>query len=177
MMRISNEKPNEPSFLQKYFSKSRDQEFWNELSYLRHLIRCETLKNELNATPIEHQIMRPMKGEELCDDETNTKYVKNGQNPQMAYTQVHYLKGYLLLHFLSGSLTGGYDSFFEFLRHYAQGKLVFLSLRNAFETKDKLVLGRIDLLVLLKSNFNLSYFSGLNALSPASEHFKFLKQK
>jgi aminopeptidase O len=42
--------------------------------------------------------------------------VKNGQNPEMAYTQVHYLKGYFLLHYLCENV--GEDSFFILLRHY-----------------------------------------------------------
>lgn len=118
----------------------KEWEFWNQVSELRCLIRYQTLRAELNATPTEHQIIRPMKGEELRDAQTNIAYVKNGQNPQMAYTQVHYLKGYFLLHYLCDSIEGKADKFFAFLRHYAHdlfhGKLVHSTdfLRLYFET-------------------------------------------
>ena len=105
-----------------------------EVSGLRRLLRFQTLTDELESTPLEHQIIRPMGGQELRHSETQVRYVKNGQNPQMAYTQVHYLKGFFLLHHLCGSV--GQKDFFRFLRHYIHdlyhGKLVhstdFLSL-------------------------------------------------
>ena len=119
------------------YPANADASFWQNLSELRCLIRYETLKNEVTCTPTDHQIIRPMKGQELCDE--GVKYVKNGQNPEMAYTQVHYLKGYFLLHFLCDA-AGGEENFFAFLRHYAHdlyhGKLVHSTdfLRLYFET-------------------------------------------
>ena len=97
-----------------------------EISGLRRLLRFQTLTDELESTPIEHQIIRPMGGQELRHSETQVRYVKNGQNPQMAYTQVHYLKGFFLLHHLCDIV--GQNAFFRFLRHYIHdlyhGKLV-----------------------------------------------------
>ena len=106
----------------------KEETFWHNLSDLRCLIRHQALQGELNCTPSDHQIMRPMKEKELIDGETNVKYVKNGQNPQMAYTQVHYLKGYFLLHHLSNIV--GTNNFFAFLRDYIDlfhGRLVHSS--------------------------------------------------
>ena len=40
-----------------------------------------------------------MRGNELRDTASNAAYVKNGINPAIAYTQVHYLKGFFLLRF------------------------------------------------------------------------------
>ena len=71
----------------------KETRFWQNLTDLRCLLRHQALQGELESTPVDHQIMRPMKEQELKDNDTNIKYVKNGQNPQMAYTQVHYLKG------------------------------------------------------------------------------------
>ena len=90
-----------------------------DLSVLRLVVRYKTLQSEVESTPKDHQIIRPMKGQELKDQDTNVKYVKNGQNPEMAYTQVHYIKGYFLLHFLCERI--GQDNFFELLRHYIHG--------------------------------------------------------
>ena len=81
-----------------------------DLSVLRLVVRYKTLQSEVESTPKDHQIIRPMKGQELKDQDTNVKYVKNGQNPEMAYTQVHYIKGYFLLHFLCERI--GQDNFF-----------------------------------------------------------------
>ena len=47
------------------------------------------------------QILRPMRGSELRDSMSNALYVKNGINPAISYTQVHYLKGYFLLRYTS----------------------------------------------------------------------------
>ena len=99
----------------------------DELAGLRRSLRFQTLTDELESTPVEHQIIRPMGGQELRDSETQIRYVKNGQNPEMSYTQVHYLKGFFLLHHLC-DLVGGHENFFKFLRHYIHdlfhGKLV-----------------------------------------------------
>ena len=42
-----------------------------------------------------------MRGSELRDSMSNALYVKNGINPAISYTQVHYLKGYFLLRYTS----------------------------------------------------------------------------
>lgn len=89
---------------------------WNQVSELRALIRYQTLCAELEATPSDHQVMRPMGGNQLRDESANVAYVKNGQNPEMAYTQVHYVKGYFLLRHFCDCV--GTDEFFTLLRHY-----------------------------------------------------------
>lgn len=68
---------------------------FESVSKLRAIIRYRTLESELDSTEEDLQKMRPMLGNELRDE--NGLYVKNGRNPEIAYTQVHYIKGYFLL--------------------------------------------------------------------------------
>ncbi len=89
---------------------------WSSWDDCRSWIKYKTLAAELDATPAVHQIMRPMAGKELRDPETDVAFVKNGQNPELTFTQVNYLKGYFLLrHFCD---TVGQDKFFALLRYY-----------------------------------------------------------
>jgi aminopeptidase O len=78
---------------------------WREVSELRSLIRYRTVKAELENTEPELQSLRPMRGNELRDGETDALYVKNGINPEIAFTQVHYIKGYFLLRYEHANLT------------------------------------------------------------------------
>ena len=139
MTKISNLSRSTNDYFGLYPLKN-EKKIWQDLADLRCLIRYKSLEGELECTPPDHQIMRPMKEEEFRDDHTNIKYVKNGQNPQMAYTQVHYLKGHFLLHHLCDLVT--VDSFFSFLRLYIDlyhGRLVHSSdfLRLFFQTFEK----------------------------------------
>ena len=77
-------------------------QFYDDLSALRALIRYKTLKSEVSSTEDDLQKMRPMKGQELRSNPKEGErdgdlYVKNGLNPEIVYTQVHYIKGYFLL--------------------------------------------------------------------------------
>ena len=80
---------------------------------LRAHIRYRTLKDELDNSSEDLQILRPMG--EHNNVRTNT-FVKNGINPELACTQVHYLKGHFLLQHLCDMV--GMDSFFCLLRKY-----------------------------------------------------------
>ncbi|KAK3857377.1 hypothetical protein Pcinc_036365 [Petrolisthes cinctipes] len=72
-----------------------------ELADLRAHIRYRTLASELEHSAEELQTLRPMQGDNLMGSDGNS-YVKNGLNPDKAFLQVHYLKGYFLLKYLSG---------------------------------------------------------------------------
>ena len=58
------------------YSLKNDRNFWLELSMLRCVLRFKTLQCEVECTPKDHQIIRPMKGQELRDQD-DVKYVKN----------------------------------------------------------------------------------------------------
>ncbi len=72
-------------------------EYWTDVAELRAWIRFRTLSAELEYTEPELQSLRPMQGKELRDEDTDALFVKNGINPEIAFTQVHYIKGYFLL--------------------------------------------------------------------------------
>nr|XP_045598611.1 aminopeptidase O-like [Procambarus clarkii]XP_045598612.1 aminopeptidase O-like [Procambarus clarkii] len=71
-----------------------------ELSDLRAHLKYRTLASELENSMQELQTLRPMQGENLVDKD-GINYVKNGLNPDKTFLQVHYLKGYFLLKYLS----------------------------------------------------------------------------
>jgi hypothetical protein len=70
-----------------------------------------------------------MGGNELRDAETSALYVKNGINPAMSYTQVHYLKGYFLLRYQK--LLHGLQT----LKHQRAAALFFLFLGQQLQKK------------------------------------------
>ncbi|CAL4129467.1 unnamed protein product, partial [Meganyctiphanes norvegica] len=122
-----------------------------ELSELRAHLRYKTLAAELEHSQDELQTMRPMQGENL-KDEIGVNYVKNGMNPEKAFLQVHYLKGYFLLKYLSKHVSRGrFDAMIKHFVSRFHGQLVlseeFLELvegtfPNLVEqgiTKDKLL--------------------------------------
>ena len=77
----------------------QNQPDWNKVAQLRAEIRFRTLSAELENTESDLQSLRPMRGNELRDEKTDTLFVKNGINPEIAFTQVHYIKGYFLLRY------------------------------------------------------------------------------
>ena len=96
---------------------------YNEISVLRSHIRYRTLKDELQSTDQELQTLRPTRNFEI---DKSPVLVKNGINPELSCTQVHYLKGYFLLQYLCDIVTK--KNFFRFLRKYVHelyhGRLV-----------------------------------------------------
>ena len=94
MLIISRRHPNLKSL---FGCPLQNQPNWDKVSELRAVIRFRTLSAELENTESELQSLRPMRGNELRNEETNTLFVKNGINPEIAFTQVHYIKGYFLL--------------------------------------------------------------------------------
>ncbi|XP_071118907.1 aminopeptidase O-like [Haliotis cracherodii] len=83
---------------------------------LRALLKQKTLLAEVENTEQDLQMLRPNKGEQLLPASEGVQYVKNGMNPEKAFTQVHYLKGFFLLRHLQNKV--GLTEFLLFLRHY-----------------------------------------------------------
>ncbi|KAG7161355.1 aminopeptidase O-like [Homarus americanus] len=111
-----------------YFIKSSslklNKEKLEELSDVRAHIRYRTLASELENSTDELQTLRPMQGENLVGID-GINYVKNGLNPEKTFLQVHYLKGYFLLKFLSKLV--GRAKFDAMMKHYVSvyhGQLV-----------------------------------------------------
>ncbi|XP_046561579.1 aminopeptidase O-like [Haliotis rubra] len=83
---------------------------------LRVLLKQKTLLAEVENTEQDLQMLRPNKGEQLLAATEEVQYVKNGMNPDKAFMQVHYLKGFFLLRHLQNKV--GLTEFLIFLRHY-----------------------------------------------------------
>ena len=86
-----------PASISLFGCPLRNQPDWSKVAELRAEIRFRTLSAEVENTESDLQSLRPMQGNELRDEKTHTLFVKNGINPEIAFTQVHYIKGYFLL--------------------------------------------------------------------------------
>ncbi|XP_053558397.1 aminopeptidase O [Bombina bombina] len=88
----------------------------NEQQELKALLRCRRLKDELRNTEEELQVLRPH-GENTGEvSDSGASIVKHGLNAEKIFMQVHYLKGYFLLHFLANKV--GEENYFSFLRKF-----------------------------------------------------------
>ncbi|XP_076029632.1 aminopeptidase O-like [Oratosquilla oratoria] len=110
-----------------------DISLYEELSDLRAHLRYKTLVAELQNSEEELQLLKPVQGEKHVSESSGVSYVKNGLNPEKTFLQVHYLKGYFLLKYLSHLV--GRDKFDQMIKEYVtiyHGQLVlsehFLSL-------------------------------------------------
>ena len=122
-----------------------------EINELRGHIRFITLKGELECTDEELQVLRPM-GKSGIDQPQS--YVKNGMNPELSCTQVHYLKGYFLLKHFCDIVSK--DTFFSLLQKYIHelyhGRLVhsteFLKLffNECFQSSDEAAVRKLKLI-------------------------------
>ena len=99
--------------LAKIFGYDPSNTALDDISDLRDHIRYQTLKGELECTDEELQTLRPMGESGINQSQT---FVKNGINPELSFTQVHYLKGHFLLKHLSDMVSK--EKFFELLRKY-----------------------------------------------------------
>ncbi|GAB6019176.1 Leukotriene A-4 hydrolase [Chamberlinius hualienensis] len=97
-----------------------NEKFIKDWRELRTYLRYENLMNELKELEDEDlQSLRPNKGE------VSTKSAKNGLVPEKTFMQVHYVKGYFLLNYLSQLV--GENEFLKILKSYTEvfsGKLV-----------------------------------------------------
>ncbi|XP_071847547.1 aminopeptidase O-like [Apostichopus japonicus] len=101
------------------------KEKFHEISNLRALLRFKALKAEIENTASELQIMRPMGDQSHMRNALLVGYVKNGRHPDKWFLQVHYLKGYFLLHYISDIV--GLESLLHVMSTYVStfhGRLV-----------------------------------------------------
>ncbi|GFS94910.1 aminopeptidase O [Nephila pilipes] len=94
---------------------------------LKALIRKKILMDEIENTQEDLQILRASYGENSKHivDGINATVLKNGQNPIKGFIQVHYIKGYFLLKYLSELVE--INNFSNFLKAYVlkyEGQLV-----------------------------------------------------
>ncbi|KAG8185319.1 hypothetical protein JTE90_013010 [Oedothorax gibbosus] len=98
-----------------------------DLLELKTFLRKQMLCYEIENTNQELQVLRPSFGNTNTDiiDGVNATILKNGRDPEKNFMQVHYIKGYFLLNYLSNII--GLDCFLECLKGYVkafEGKLV-----------------------------------------------------
>ncbi|XP_022247425.1 aminopeptidase O-like [Limulus polyphemus] len=91
-----------------------EQKEQNELKYA---LRLRILKAELINTEEDLQTLR-MNSKLQSEEKTGGSFVKNGMNPFKTFIQVHYLKGYFLLRYLSGLV--GLNNFLKFLQDFVE---------------------------------------------------------
>ncbi|XP_060738148.1 aminopeptidase O [Tachysurus vachellii] len=89
-----------------------------EQKQLKALLRWRRLKDELENSEEELQVLRPNKDTTGEVGESGASIVKHALNPGKPFMQVHYLKGYFLLMFLAGKV--GEDEFLNFFRHFTR---------------------------------------------------------
>ncbi|XP_064090013.1 aminopeptidase O-like [Macrobrachium nipponense] len=130
-----------------------------ELADVRAHLRYRTLQSELENSSEDLQRLQPMQGESLVEQGIN--YVKDGLNPEKTFLQIHYLKGYFLLRFLTKIV--GKEEFSKAMTAYVvhyHGQLVLSEeILNFFIAKCPKILEEISLAYLLK---NWLHQPGLN---------------
>ncbi|XP_035218940.1 aminopeptidase O-like isoform X2 [Stegodyphus dumicola] len=118
------------TFMEDYFhTLAKNMQNCEKKDYLelKAFLRKKNLLHEIENTADELQILRPSQGKVIKEiiDGVDAAILKNGQNPVKGFTQVHYIKGYFLLKYLSDTV--GTESFMQFLRAYIKkfkGQLV-----------------------------------------------------
>ncbi|XP_059825844.1 aminopeptidase O isoform X3 [Hypanus sabinus] len=89
------------------------QETMQEQQQLRSLLRWRRLREEIQNSEEELQVLRPNKENTGEVNSTGATIIKHGRNPGKVFMQVHYLKGYFLLHYLENQV--GQKAFLNFL--------------------------------------------------------------
>ncbi|XP_074851235.1 aminopeptidase O isoform X3 [Carettochelys insculpta] len=89
-----------------------------EQKELKALLRWRRLRDEVQNSEEELQVLRPNKENTGEVSESGACTIKHGLNPEKIFMQVHYLKGYFLLQFLARRI--GEATYFEFLRKFVQ---------------------------------------------------------
>ncbi|XP_076587540.1 aminopeptidase O [Chaetodon auriga] len=96
-----------------------------EQSDLKALLRWRRLSDELKNSEEALQILRPNMENTGQVSESGSSTVKHALNPDKAFMQVHYLKGYFLLRFLANQV--GEQQFTDFFRLFVKkyhGRLI-----------------------------------------------------
>ncbi|TMS03593.1 Aminopeptidase O [Larimichthys crocea] len=89
-----------------------------EQSDLKALLRWRRLSDELKNSEEGLQILRPNMENTGQVSESGSSTVKHALNPDKAFMQVHYLKGYFLLRFLASQV--GEQQFIDFFRLFVK---------------------------------------------------------
>ncbi|XP_044051847.1 aminopeptidase O isoform X4 [Siniperca chuatsi] len=89
-----------------------------EQSDLKALLRWRRLSDELQNSEEVLQILRPNMENTGQVSESGSSTVKHALNPDKAFMQVHYLKGYFLLRFLASQV--GEQQFIDFFRLFVK---------------------------------------------------------
>ncbi|XP_065806142.1 aminopeptidase O isoform X2 [Labrus bergylta] len=89
-----------------------------EQSDLKALLRWRRLSDELQNSEEALQILRPNTENTGQVSESGASMVKHALNPDKAFMQVHYLKGYFLLRFLASRV--GEQQFVDFFRSFVK---------------------------------------------------------
>uniref|UniRef100_A0A8C2W9Z5 Peptidase M1 membrane alanine aminopeptidase domain-containing protein n=1 Tax=Chinchilla lanigera TaxID=34839 RepID=A0A8C2W9Z5_CHILA len=96
-----------------------------EQQELRACLRWHRLQDEMRNSPEEMQVLRPSKEKTGHMSDSGASVIKHGLSSEKPFMQVHYLKGYFLLRFLTKRL--GHETYFSFLRkfvHKFHGQLI-----------------------------------------------------
>ncbi|XP_055983507.1 aminopeptidase O isoform X2 [Sorex fumeus] len=96
-----------------------------EQQELKACLRWRRLQDEVRDSSEELQVLRPHKEKTGHVNDSGSSVVKHGLNPEKVFMQVHYLKGYFLLRFLTRRL--GDAAYFTVLRkfvHTFHGQLI-----------------------------------------------------
>ncbi|XP_038660732.1 aminopeptidase O isoform X2 [Scyliorhinus canicula] len=94
------------------------EEAAKEQQQLRSLLRWRRLQDELQNSEEELQVLRPNKQSTGEVSDSGATNVKHGLNPGKIFMQVHYLKGYFLLHYLENRV--GQKPFLKFFRLFVE---------------------------------------------------------
>uniref|UniRef100_A0A3Q3FRD2 Aminopeptidase O (putative) n=1 Tax=Labrus bergylta TaxID=56723 RepID=A0A3Q3FRD2_9LABR len=103
-----------------------------EQSDLKALLRWRRLSDELQNSEEALQILRPNTENTGQVSESGASMVKHALNPDKAFMQVHYLKGYFLLRFLASRV--GEQQFVDFFRSFVKkyhGQLILSQVSGA----------------------------------------------
>ncbi|KAM9475664.1 aminopeptidase O isoform 2-T3 [Clarias gariepinus] len=96
-----------------------------EQKQLKALLRWRRLKDEIENSEEELQVLRPNKDTTGEVSESGASVVKHALNPGKPFMQVHYLKGYFLLMFLAGKVSEeDFLSFFRLFVRRFHGQLI-----------------------------------------------------
>ncbi|XP_053153145.1 aminopeptidase O isoform X2 [Hemicordylus capensis] len=116
-------------WLSEGFATHLENAFWSaaqqlpageakEQQDLKALLRWQRLKDELQNTEENLQILRPNKENTGKVSESGASVIKHGLNAEKIFMQVHYLKGYFLLRSLAEKV--GEATYFAFLRKFVR---------------------------------------------------------
>ncbi|XP_060694339.1 aminopeptidase O isoform X1 [Hemiscyllium ocellatum] len=94
------------------------EEAAKEQQQLKSLLRWRRLRDEILNSEEELQVLRPNKQNTGAVSDSGSTIVKHGLNAGKSFMQVHYLKGYFVLHYLENRV--GQKAFLKFFRLFVE---------------------------------------------------------